>query len=180
MTSDLPSADAAVRTARAADAEAVGEVQARVWRAAYDGVLADEVIAQFEPAGFADVWRESLKQPPTPQHRLLVGTAGPTLVGFVAVGPTEPTGRGELLVLGVDPDHRQQGHGSRLLNAAVDTLRANDFREMEAWVLGSDESTRGFLQAAGLEPDGAWRERVISEDGTTAREVRLLASIVDR
>lgn len=175
-----PVPDAAVRTARTSDAAAVGELQCRIWRSAYADVLTPEVIDSFQPAAFAALWEESLRTPPTPQHRLLVATEGEAFVGFAAVGPTEPVGRGELLLLGVDPAYRQHGHGSRLLNAAVETLRANDLREMEVWLLASDEATRGFLDAAGLQPDGAWRDRVVADDGGTAREVRLLASIVDR
>ncbi|AKU17344.1 GNAT family N-acetyltransferase [Luteipulveratus mongoliensis] len=178
MTTDLPAADAAVRTARPADAAAVGEVQSRVWRTAYAGLLPREVLDTFEAEAFADIWSRSLAEPPTSQHRLLVATAGTDLVGLAAVGPTDVAGRGELLVLGVAPEHRRVGHGSRLLNAAVDTLRANDFREIEIWVAVGDETTRAFLESAGPQPDGAWRDREVAEDGTTAREVRLVASIV--
>jgi hypothetical protein len=46
-------------------------------------------------------------------------------------------------------------------------------------VLGDADATRGFLTAAGLEADGAHRERVVSEEGGTAREVRLSARVVD-
>jgi hypothetical protein len=48
---------------------------------------------------------------------------------------------------------------------------------MHTWVLASDEATRGFLMAGGLGPDGAFRDRVVSPDGDTAREVRLVADL---
>ena len=44
-------------------------------------------------------------------------------------------------------------------------------------MLASDETTRAFLLDAGLDPDGAFRDRVVSPDGATAREVRLVADI---
>ena len=84
---------------------------------------------------------------------------------------------GEVLALGVHPDARRSGHGSRLLNAAVDTLRGKGFRSMSAWLLVDAEDTRTFLTAAGLSPDGAYRDRVIDVDGTVAREVRLTANL---
>ena len=34
-----------------------------------------------------------------------------------------------------------------------------------------------LLASSGLHPDGAFRDRVVSPDGTTAREVRLTADI---
>ncbi|XGX77521.1 Mycothiol acetyltransferase [Terrabacter sp. BE26] len=173
-------ADASVRVARVSDAPAVGLVQSVIWREAYAGVLAEEVLAQLEPRAFASAWRSSLGDAPSGDHLLLVACAGEQVVGFAAVGPSpDPDGEkaSELLVLGVHPDARRQGHGSRLLNAVVDTARGRGADELTAWVLADDEHTQGFLAAAGLGVDGAQRERVVSEDGRTAREVRMSAGV---
>jgi ribosomal protein S18 acetylase RimI-like enzyme len=179
-----PVADASARIARPNDASAVGLVQAAVWRAVYGPVLSQEVIDQFDPARFARVWRDSLKTPPSPRHVLLVGCAGEQVVGFAAVGPSiDPDANqnsGEVLALGVHPDARRSGHGSRLLNAAVDTLRGKGFTSMSIWLLARDQDTRSFLTTAGLSPDGAYRDRVIDVDGTLAREVRLTADLAQQ
>jgi ribosomal protein S18 acetylase RimI-like enzyme len=176
-----PIADASVRIARPNDASAVGLVQAAVWRAAYDAVLPRELVGQFGASSFARVWRDSLNAPPSPRHVLLVGCAGEQVVGFAAVGPSiDPDANetsGEVLALGVHPDARGSGHGSRLLNAAVDTLRGKEFDSMSVWLLARDEDTRAFLTAAGLVPDGAYRDRVIDVDRALAREVRLTADL---
>jgi ribosomal protein S18 acetylase RimI-like enzyme len=171
-----PTPDAAVRTARAEDADGMGAVQARSWRDGLSEALPQDVLSQFDAATFADTWRASLQQPPSPTHRALVATDAGTIVGLTAVGPTEEAGVGELLALTVSPDARRLGHGSRLLNAAVDTLRANDFRELVCWVPLPDEATQAFVRGAGMAPDGAYRDRVV-DDAHTLREVRLTASI---
>jgi ribosomal protein S18 acetylase RimI-like enzyme len=176
-----PLGDASARIARPNDTSAVGLVQAAVWRAVYGTVLPQEVVDQFDASSFARVWRDSLNAPPSPRHVLLVSCAGEQVVGFAAVGPsidrdaTETSG--EVLALGVHPDARHSGHGSRLLNAAVDTLRDKGFSSMCVWLLARDEDTRAFLTAAGLSPDGAYRDRVIDDGGTLAREVRLTADL---
>jgi N-acetylglutamate synthase-like GNAT family acetyltransferase len=176
-----PVADASARIARPNDAAAVGLVQAAVWRAAYGPVLPQEVVEQFEPSSFARVWRDSLNHPPSSRHVLLVACAGEQVVGFIAVGPSTDKDAsetsGELLTLGVHPDARHGGHGSRLLNAAVDTLRGKGFNSVSVWLLALDEDTRGFLTEAGFSPDGAYRDRVIDDDRARAREVRLTADI---
>lgn len=181
-----PQADASVRTARPNDAPAVGLVQAFVWQAEYAEILDPTVLEQLTGPRFASVWRQSLERPPLPRHRLLVACAGPQVTGYVALGPAEdepglPEGTtGMLLDGGVHPEARGVGHGSRLLNAAVDTLRAGvaqgDLEAVATWVLADAETTRSFLQQAGFEPDGAWRDRVVADDGRTAREVRLVAT----
>lgn len=172
-----PLADASVRTARVSDTPAVGLVQATVWRETFAELLPAEALQQFEGPAFAHAWRRSLQDPPGPVHRLLVACAGAQVVGFAAIAPTEEPDTGELLVLGVHPDARRAGHGSRLLNAAADTLRAHDRTGMQAWVPDADERTRAFLATAGLEPDGAWRDRVVDPEGATLREVRLVGSL---
>ncbi|MBD3785250.1 MAG: GNAT family N-acetyltransferase, partial [Micrococcales bacterium] len=122
-----PVADASVRRARPNDAPAVGRVQAEVFRATYAGRLPQEVLALFEPDAFARAWREGLTRPPEGVHRLLVACAGEQVVGAVALGPSQDPdaegGWGEVTLLAVHPDARRQGHGSRLVNAAVDVLR---------------------------------------------------------
>jgi len=176
-----PVADASVRVARVSDAPAVGLVQAVVWREAYAAVLGPDVLAQLEPRPFTDAWRASLEGETAGDGVLLVACAGEQVVGFAAVGassdPDAADDTAELLVLGVHPDARHQGHGSRLLHAVVDTARARGRSHLTAWLLASADDVRGFLAAAGLEPDGAHRERVVDPDGRTVREVRVAASV---
>ncbi|GAA3701272.1 hypothetical protein GCM10022399_17180 [Terrabacter ginsenosidimutans] len=178
-----PVADASVRVARASDAPAVGFVQAVVFREAYAAALAPEVLATFEPRAFANAWRATLEGEQSRDGVLLVACAGEQVVGFAAVGASDDadadTGTAELIVLGVHPDARRQGHGSRLLHAVVDTARARGRSELGAWLLASDEDTRAFLTAAGMVADGAHRERVVTPDGGTAGELRLSAVLAD-
>ncbi|WP_427383294.1 N-acetyltransferase family protein [Janibacter sp. G56] len=178
-----PLADASVRRATVTDAPAVGLVQAEVWREAYATTVPAEVLATFQPQSFAKAWRESLANPPAGVHRLMVACAGDQVVGFAAVGPTQDpdadSATAEVLALGVHPAARRQGHGSRLLNACVDILREAGATTMHAWLLHDHEATRAFLGASGLQPDGAYRDRIVSPAGDTAREVRLVASLLD-
>lgn len=179
-----PVADASVRRARPNDAPAVGMVQAMVFREAYAGRVPDDVVALFEPDAFARSWRESLGAPPEGVHRLMVACAGDQVVGLAAIGPSQDPdaggASGEVTVLGVHPGARRQGHGSRLLNAGVDVLREAGADAVSVWVLADAEAVRAFLAASGFAPDGAYRDRVVSPDGGTLREVRLSATLVVR
>jgi GNAT superfamily N-acetyltransferase len=177
----VPSADASVRDATSADAPGIGQVQAEAWQSAYAGLLPPETLAALEPDALAEVWRDAIVRPPTGAHRVLVALAGGTIVGFVAIGPTEPEAAnvGEVLALVVAPDAQGAGHGSRLINAAADRLRQVGMDQVVVWVLGDDDVRRSFLAGAGLAPDGTHRTlEVDGADGTAAlREVRLVASL---
>jgi GNAT superfamily N-acetyltransferase len=160
----------------------VGAVQSALWQQAYASLLPAEALAEATPEEFARVWRESLASPPSGAYRLLVACAGDDVVGFTAVGPSvDPDATdvdGELLVGGVSPGARRQGHGSRLLNATVDTAGLTGFARVRTWLLSADEATRGFLEAAGFVTDGARRERVTGPaEGDVAGEIRLTVDV---
>ena len=102
------------------------------------------------------------------------------LVGYAAFGPSidpdsDPT-TAELLALVVDPDCIRQGHGSRLLAATVDQLRASGSQTLIIWLPLADELSRAFFIESGWGPDSAYRDRVISDD-IVMREVRLVTNI---
>ncbi|MGB5952032.1 MAG: GNAT family N-acetyltransferase [Ornithinimicrobium sp.] len=178
-----PLADASVRTGRPNDAPAIGAVQAETFAAAYTDVLPAEALEQFHPDAFAKVWRDGISAPPSPAHRVLVACAGEQVVGFAALGPssdadeTLPAHSGELFLMCVHTAARRSGHGSRLLNASADTLKAANFTVMTCWALAEGQDFLAFAAESGLTTDGAWRDRVVSPDGATVREVRLVAHL---
>jgi ribosomal protein S18 acetylase RimI-like enzyme len=159
-----------VRQARAADADSVARAQVASWRCGYAGIIPAALLAELtgeEAQGiWRDRWREAITNPPTSRHRVLVAVAGSAssasreVVGFVSTGPATDADRwpgtdGELYELRVRPDQTGQGHGSRLLHAAADTLSADGFRTASIWALDADSALRHFLESAGWAPDGA-------------------------
>ena len=177
-----PQPDAGVRTARAEDAESVGAVHAASWLGDYAALLPQRA-ASVDAAALGAAWLAAVTDPPSPQHRVMVATAGPTVVGFVAFGPsadgdTEPGADAELVALLVEPTRQRRGHGSRLLSASVEMLRENNFSRVHSWVPEPDQPRLAFLEAAGFARDGAARVLDAAGDGTTTvREVRLSAGI---
>ena len=182
-----PLADASVRRARPTDAPAVGIVQLQAMRTDYAPVLPPAAMAalgSLDEADLARMWRDSLQAPPSPRHRLLVACAGDQVVGLAAFGPSDDRDAdpetADLETLAVHPRARGQGHGSRLLNAAVDEARAAGFTWLTTWVPLDLPQMRAFVQAAGFGPDRARRQRAVDPDGNTLMEVRLGASLADR
>jgi len=174
-----PTADVSVRTAWAADAEAIAHVQVAAWRRQYAGVLPDEVLSALDPAAFAAQWSEAITRPSEARNRVLVALDGRTVVGFaltaVADDPdADPASDGQVAEFVVDPGHQRAGHGSRLLQACADTLRADRFARATLWATSTDDALRRFLTEAGWAPDGAHRELDLTGDGSVrVRQVRL-------
>jgi ribosomal protein S18 acetylase RimI-like enzyme len=181
---DRPQADVSVRVAWADDAPALARVQGRAWRDSYADVLPAEVLAAFDADAVAGVWRQALNRPDDARNRVLVALERATVVGFALCSPADdpdcdPVRDGEVSELTVDPEHRGLGHGSRLLQAAVDTLVADRFTRAVTWSLATDDALRSFLSSAGWAPDSAHRQLDLDGTGeTTVRQVRLHTALV--
>lgn len=183
-----PVADVSVRAAVPGDEAAIAGVQLAAWRAAYAGTLGEGALAMLDETAVVGRWRAAIASPPGGGFHVLVALAGPRLVGFVSIAPvpappnaTDRTPGGVLLALEVAPDDQRAGHGSRLLAAAVDTLRADGADQVLTWVADGDGARARFLAEAGLTPDGAVRELASGPgpDGEDAvlRERRWFAGI---
>jgi ribosomal protein S18 acetylase RimI-like enzyme len=164
-----------VRPARAGDADDLTRVQVASWAGSLAGVVPEELLgeltSQEASAVWRDRWREAIDSPPTSRHRVLVAVAeqaGPDpadgrvreVVGLVSAGPATDADRwprtdAEIYEFRVQPDRIAQGHGSRLLHAAADTLAADGFHTAFTWVVEADQDVRRFLEAAGWAADGA-------------------------
>jgi GNAT superfamily N-acetyltransferase len=179
-----------VRLARVPDVERIGEITAASWRGRLAGVLPDDVLAGLDPDALGFAWTSGILTPPTPVHRLLVAVERTAdeevVVGFAALGPSEDPDAEpdivEILALEVDPARHREGHGSRLLSAAVDLARQSGARTALVWCPLHDEVRRAFLLSAGWGPDSAYRDLEVSGDPeapVVVREVRLVTGLVD-
>lgn len=178
-------AQVSVRAAVGADAAAVAAVQSRGWRRAYAGLLPSETLAGLDPEALTPAWRQAIASPGstsggTPGATVLVAVADDIVVGMVTAGASEDADAGPadglVGVLVVDPAHQRQGHGSRLLAAAADHLRAIGCDRVAVWSPELDYARRTFLTSAGLQPDGAQRS-YLGAEGRPVVELRLTAAL---
>jgi GNAT superfamily N-acetyltransferase len=174
-----PTADVSVRIAWAGDAAAIAAVQVRCWRQRYAGLLAEEELAAMDADAFAQRWAQQLERPGDARNRVLVALERNTVRGYAVLVPSpdpdaDPVAEAELVELVLDPDHTGAGHGSRLLQAAADTLRADRFSTALTWTRTTEDALRAFLTGAGWATDGAHRELDLHGDGSvTLKQLRL-------
>jgi len=180
-----PTADVSVRVGWADDAAAIAAVQVRAWRQEYAGLLPDEVLAALDPADFAEAWAASLARPQDARNRVLVALERNTVRGFAVTGPasdpdSDPVADGEIVELTVDPEQTRHGHGSRLVQACAETLKADRFSTAVIWLASTDDARRAFLTGAGWATDGAHRELDLHGDGSVrVKQVRLHTDLAD-
>jgi ribosomal protein S18 acetylase RimI-like enzyme len=177
ISEQAPVADS-VRLAWPAEADAIATVQRRAW-CQRPGRIGELLLAGITLEAMADSWRSAVLRPPDARCRVLVAVQDvQVVVGFATTVPgTDPdlqgSSYGELGAFEVDPQARRRGHGSRLLNACVDTLRADGFERAVCWVEASDDARRKFLTDAGWAADGGWREIGPQDGPDRLKQVRL-------
>lgn len=177
-------ADVSVRPAVAEDAEVIARLQVSAWQRTAETLAPDAELSTPSQADVAASWRASISSPPDRRHHVLVAVAGPEIVGFAALVPTEQrplevveaspatsreaTGgaglRMEILGLEVDPSRLREGHGSRLLAACADIAAEDGAASLQTWAARDDEQRTRFLSAAGFGPSGL-RRVLESPDG---------------
>lgn len=160
-----------VRPAVAGDLSAIGAIQANAWRAGYAGLVPPDVLDSIDPSALAEQWRASVVTPPSPTHVVLAAVGSDLVLGFAACDAD-----GLIVALEVDPAHRRQGHGSRLLSAVADHARTYGLSHLSLWCPLADEARRAFLESAGFGPSGGVRD-LAGATGETVREAHLVASL---
>ncbi len=171
-----------VRLALPAEAGGIAALQRRGWTQTLPAGVVDEVLASVDLATMTASWEQAILRPPLAQLRVLVAIGDDRLVGFAAVGPSDDpdaeAGEDALVAeFVVDPQAQRRGHGSRLLHACIDTLRADAFVRATWWVNALDDPLRSFLTAAGWAADGAHTEVAVSDGGPSLKLVRLHTAI---
>jgi GNAT superfamily N-acetyltransferase len=167
-----------VRLALATEAPAIAALQRRSWSALLPDASAAQLLKSVDLKTMTQSWHEAIQRPPLAQFRVLVAVTETRVTGFAAIGPSDDpdaeAGADALVAeFVIDPIARGQGHGSRLLNALADTLRADGFTRATWWVRSTDDTLRGFLTGSGWAADGAHTEIGMTDDGPTLRLLRL-------
>jgi ribosomal protein S18 acetylase RimI-like enzyme len=166
--------DALIRRATADDADAIADVHARSWQAAYAELLPAEVIAEMVAGTARRVVRLRGQLSGPSSVRIWVADRANEIVGFAMVGPTTepdmPAGTGEVLAIYLGRDAWDQGIGRALMARAVQDLQDEGFEQGVLWVLTSNARARQFYEAAGWRPDGT--TKVEQRAGGSMNEVR--------
>jgi GNAT superfamily N-acetyltransferase len=162
-----------IRAGSAADAAQIAVVQREGWLAAYDGIIAAEILNRVTaPDGGARV-RQSFRT--RPWQRMLVAVArdgNPAgIVGYASYGPETDVlnapwphplstdgedGRvAELYALYVHPAWWSTGTGRALMDRVLARSSRAGYTSITLWVLRDNRRARRFYELAGFAPDGA-------------------------
>src|ERR1044071_9345916 len=132
-----------VRTATRDDALAISQVRVDTWRAAYAGLIAQEMLdaldADAEAERRAARWDEGRVDPKVVE---LVAEVNGTPAGWAALGPSmddDLPRNGQLFAIYARPEYWSRGVGHALLVTAERHLKAAGYRRAHLWVLDRND-----------------------------------------
>ncbi len=133
----------------------IAEIRIASWRAAYAGLMPQDLLDSMSVDNGAARFEQSIAADP-PGSALLVVEEQGSVRGFAAIGPdrTAEPGRGELYAIYLHPAWFRRGAGSALMSEAVTRLRSWGHDVAILWVLEANQPARRFYEAVGWETDG--------------------------
>ena len=90
-----------------------------------------------------------------PSRRFWSAMEGDVLVGFCGI--SQSFEQGDLLTIGVHPDHRRKGIGNALLSVALESFAQSGGRELFLEVRASNEGAKHLYEKFGFLPIGVRR-----------------------
>jgi ribosomal protein S18 acetylase RimI-like enzyme len=160
-----------IRAGSAADAAQVAAVQRETWFAAYEGIIAAEVIDRVTVPDDGARVRQSFRTRPWQRMLVATGSDASEVAGYASYGPETDVlnapwphpltadGAGgrvaELYALYVRPACWSTGTGRTLMDRVLARTGAAGYQSITLWVLRDNERARRFYERAGFAPDGA-------------------------
>jgi len=168
-----------VRVAERRDARAIAIVRIETWRAAYDGLIASEVLERMdvdrEAQRRADLWDDYHADP---RGAELLAEIDGEPAGWAAFGPSldaDLPDDGQVYAIYALPRYWSAGVGHALMTDAEARLRASGFTHAHLWVLDGNERAASFYERHGWHEDGAVQDDdqlIRGEHPQTLRERR--------
>lgn len=166
-----------VRRATSADAPAIAAVHVAASRAAYQGLLPEEFLAQFTVERRETGWRQSLENG---ECEVWIAEEDGQALGWLCTGksrdPDTTPGTVELWAMYVAPSRWRQGIGRALWNEALPQVMAAGSQSITLWVLEANAPAIAFYRTLGFVEDPDSR-RMRPRGGVEVAEVRLRSSL---
>ena len=141
-----------VREAMRADAAAIARLHLRNWRAAYRGIVPDDLLDAITEESRRQHWDRVLVERDGTEFVYIAEDEDGRLLGIASGGPEvggDPHYHGELYVLHVRPDAQGRGVGRALMRAVARRLAAADITTLLVWMLRENHPARRFYAALG-------------------------------
>ena len=153
-------AEVQIAVATADDCRAIAEVQVRSWQFAYRDILPAAYLASLSVSERESKWCRVIENK---RSHVQLAQMSRQVIGFVSYGPSRdddaPSGCAEVYAIYVHPSFLSTGVGCQLWLAALQQVRAEDYKTITLWVIaGNDRAVRFYERAGFLAEPGSRKQ----------------------
>ncbi|MDQ2786050.1 MAG: GNAT family N-acetyltransferase [Chloroflexota bacterium] len=141
-----------LREATQVDAAAIARLHLANWRAAYRGIVPDDLLDAITVESRQQQWERVLAAPDGAEFVYVAEDADGRLLGIASGGPEmggDPHYHGEVYVLHVRPDAQGNGVGRALMRAVAERLAVEGITTLLVWMLCENHAARRFYTVLG-------------------------------
>ena len=154
------------------DRKAISRIFERSWRYAYKGIIPQDYLDSIEEGRWIPLidipgWKTMI----CIENGEYAGTST-----FSRSRSKEYPDDGEVISIYLLPEYTNKGYGKRLLEAVLNEMRKEGYREVFLWVLEENTAARKFYEGFGFLCSGDYTETAIGKK--KLREVRYVYSLI--
>lgn len=161
-----------IRSATLADAKDIAAIHVMSWRAAYSGIIPENILINLNIETKTDSWRSTIEKG---SPKLLVAVEDQKILGWAAFGPSRDSGAhsnvAELEAIYVHPQSWGHGSGKCLLVTAFAAMKNDSYKVVTLWVLSENSRAMRFYESQGFVQEIGAR-KTFDVGGRTLEEVR--------
>ncbi len=141
-----------LREATRMDAAAIARLHLANWRAAYRGIVPNDLLDAITVESRQQHWESVLAEPNGTEFVYVAEDADGQLLGIASGGPEvhgDPQYHGELYVLHVRSEAQGRGVGRALMRAVTERLAEDGITTLLVWMLRENHAARRFYEVMG-------------------------------
>jgi ribosomal protein S18 acetylase RimI-like enzyme len=150
-----------VRSGRAPDAKALGDIFRRAWLNAYCGIIPHLHLESMIRRRNEGWWHKAIRS----ADGILVLEVAGGIAGYATCGPARTRGRhkGEIFEIYIDPPYQGLGYGEHLFEGCRHSLDKRGLDGLIVWALAANERAQIFYWGRGGRPVAKGQDRIGGE-----------------
>ena len=159
-----------IRHADVNDAGILGEIHAGSWKAAYKGIVPDDILDNISTEKRQKYFEKALSE--GREENFLI-FADDKAVGFMCLGKCRDEDKdasyGEIWGIYLLPEDWNKGIGSYFINWGLNELKKRGYKRVTLWVLEEKVNARRFYEKIGFKHEGTRKELDLGKKLTELR-----------
>ena len=154
-----------IRKVRQGDADTLAYIQTESWKAAFKGIIDDEMLEKCTNIDKARVMYQRLLDDNKGNGYILTVDDKPHCIAYWdSARDLELAGKAELICIHSLPNNWHKGFGSKMMDMVLEDIKKSGYTEVVLWVFRDNLRARAFYEAKGFVLNDVTKEAFDTEE----------------